>query len=74
MASPSLEDYFFNPRHPPHTNLLLTPTLVCSLPAKCIIIHHHLCWVTGVQANHEYLMLTGNTYDVGQCSTGVCSR
>ena len=24
-----------------------------------------------LQANHEYLMLTGNT---GQCDTGVCSR
>ena len=24
-----------------------------------------------LQANHEYLMLTGNT---GQCGTGVCSR
>ena len=65
---------FINPRHPPLHNLLLTPTLVCSLPAKCMKIHHHLCWVTGVLTNHEYLMLTGNTYDMGQCSTGARSK
>ena len=55
----------YKPAPPPHTNLLLTPTFVCSLPAKCIAIPHHFCWV---------LMLTGNTYDIGQCSTSVCSR
>ena len=27
-------------------------------------ISYHFCWVTGVLANHEYLMLTGSTYDV----------
>ena len=47
---------------------------VCSLSAKWIVIHPHLCWATGVQANYEHLILTGNTYGVGQCSTSVCSR
>ena len=26
---------------------------------------HHLLWVAGVLAKHEYLMLTSNTYDRG---------
>ena len=43
---------------PPLPNLLLTSTLVCSMLFR---ITHHLRWVTGVQANHMYLLLTSNT-------------
>ena len=44
----------YEPAPPPKTIFF---SLLPPLSAKWIVIHPHLCWVTGVQANHEYLML-----------------